>query len=132
MPDIILHKDFGVFGIVVISIGNGHYLRAVRKLVGSALVVSIGSRSPERDHFITEMLFVKTLQTNDWIPVGISTWTQKYKDVYSFIRDYPMFKPLFDVNVPDKIIEVTDVCDWLLPICQRHPLEEGNYFTQGD
>ena len=105
-PRTILEKDFGIIGkLYILDEGDGYYLRAIRSLLGTAMLIVIDEQHPNRGYFSDAMIFVKTMHMDNWMPIPIATWTQKYKDAHSFIKDYPMLEDLFDDSHATTILE---------------------------
>ena len=105
-PRTILEKDFGIIGkLYILDEGDGYYLRAIRSLLGTAMLIVIDEQHPNRGYFSDAMLFVKTMHMDKWMPIPIATWTQKYHSVEDFIRDYPMLEDLFDDSHATTILE---------------------------
>lgn len=50
---------------------------------------------PNYGYFADAMFWWRSMHTSEWQPVPVASWTSKYTALGRFIRDYPMFKPLF-------------------------------------
>ena len=106
LPKTILEKDFGLVGkLIILDEGNGYFLRAIRTLVGTALIVVVDWQHPNYGYFSDGMVFIKTPHMEDWEIVQIVAWSVKYETVEDFLKDYPMLEELFEDGVSD-IMEV--------------------------
>ena len=106
LPKVILQKGFGIVGkLYILDEGDGYYLRAIRTLIGSTLVIVIDWQHPNYGYFADAMVFIKSWHMDDWMVIPIVSWSQNYHSAGNFIRDYPMLKPLFDNDNVSTILE---------------------------
>ena len=75
--------------------GDRYAFRAIRKAVGTFDVVAIDWEHPNYGYFADGMLWISSPHLTKWQPFPIVQWTQKYKTLQSFLRDFPQFSVVF-------------------------------------
>lgn len=81
-----------------LKLGGGYRIRATRKKVGTFAVVAIDWEHPNYGYFADAMLWVRAPHLDEWAPVHIVQWAEKYDNLGSFFKDYPDFSKLFEFD----------------------------------
>ena len=106
LPKIVLQKEFGLAGkLMILDEGEGYFLRAIRTLVGSTLIIVIDWQHPNYGYFADAMVFIKLWHMDDWMVIPIVSWSQNYHSAEDFLQDYPMLEPMFTENDVSTILE---------------------------
>jgi hypothetical protein len=74
---------------------DGYAFRAIRKAVGTFDIVAIDWEHPNYGYCADGMLWISSPHLTKWRPFPIVQWTQKYKTLQSFLRDFPQFFIVF-------------------------------------
>lgn len=80
---------------LVLNIGDGYKIKATRKDTESFMIVFVEWEHPNYGYFSDAMLWVNSLHAGEWLPFPLVNWSEEYKNVGEFIKDFPQFDKLF-------------------------------------
>jgi len=84
-----------VNNVTIIDMGDGYFLKASMGQVGSFKIVAIDWEHPNYGYFTDAMIWYNSPHTMKWNPISIANWTEKYKKVDEFLKEFPELKGFF-------------------------------------
>lgn len=82
--------------VKTIDEGDGYKVRATRRRIGTFEVVAIDWEHPNYGYFADAMIWIWSPHLNDWAPMHVVGWAEKYEKLEQFLKDYPEFLEFFE------------------------------------